>query len=396
MSPHNIRTPGLMSAGQDSIWRPHLNFIRPMRRLYASLLSLLPFLCAAQGNVGLEINSIFGQVIKHDEKFTLPLPPISTALDIAVLKQTVGTQDWEQRRHYPIWGVGATWTHYGIDSVYGQAFGVYPFLQCYIIRGKRLEWTLRAGLGIAYATRHYERAPVWDTINVAIGSHINNLSRFCTDIRYRIDEHWSMQAGLDFEHMSNGAIKQPNLGINMWGGHVGVRYWPAGDRPQRIDQERLKLRNRILVQARLGIAFNEMGNTDGPMYHTFLGSLYASKRYRSRNKVFAGLDYSYHQRIYAFLRNNEILSGEEAAHSWRSAVFAGHEWLFGHMGVLVQMGVYIKDAELKQDPYYEKLGYNYYIIRTEHGPLKELCASVLLKTHKSIAELVEFGVGVGF
>ncbi len=367
-----------------------------MRRIFIAFLLCMPLPALAQGSWGVEINGLAGKVIKHSDKFTLPVPDLSTALDVAILKQTTGTQDWEQRRHYPIWGVGVKWAHYGVDSVYGNAFGIYPFLQTYIIRGPRLEWTLRAGLGLGYATRHYERAPGWDTVNVAIGSRINNFSHLYTDVRYRINGQWSIQAGLDFSHLSNGAIKQPNLGVNMWGGHVGLRYWPDGDRPALTDRERPQLKNRILVHARLGIAFNESGNGDGPMYHTYLASAFVSKRYRSRNKVFAGIDYSYHERIYAFLRNNEILPGEEAANSWKSAVFAGHEWMFGRMAVMLQMGWYIKDAALKQDPYYEKLGYNYYIFRSEHGALKEICASVLLKTHKSIAELVEFGVGVAF
>lgn len=337
-----------------------------------------------------------GKVLKHNEKFRPPIPDLSTALDIAILKQTTGTQDWEQRRHYPVWGVGASYTRYGIDSIYGSAFGIYPFLQTYLIRGKRLEWTLRGGMGIGYVTRHYTRAPEWDTLNNAIGSAVNNFTLITTDLRYRIDRHWSIQAGLNFSHLSNGAMKQPNLGVNMYGGHIGIRYWPGGDRPELTDRERPRLRNRVLAQARLGIAFNESGTTDGPIYKTYLASAYVSRRYKSRNKVFIGLDYSYHGNIYAFQRNNEINGGTERANSWKSAVFLGHEWLFGRMGLTAQIGVYLKEAVLRTDPYYEKLGYNYYIIRAERGPLKELCLSFQLKTHKAIAELVEFGLGVGF
>ncbi len=350
----------------------------------------------AQGNLAIEANVMAGKVLKHSEKFRAPIPELSTAVDIALLKQTTGKQDWEQRRHYPIWGVGATYTHYGIDSVYGSALGVYPFLQIYLIRSRKLEWTLRGGLGIGYVTRHYSRAPDWDTLNNAIGSALNNFTLFTTDVRYRINSRWSLQAGLNFSHMSNAAIRQPNLGVNMYGAHIGVRYWPGGDRPALIERERPRLRNRVLAQARLGIAFNESGTADGPLYPTYLASAYASRRYKSRNKVFAGLDYSYHTNIYAFLRNNEINPGEERAQSWKSAVFLGHEWLFGRMGLTVQMGYYLHQAYLHTDPYYQKLGYNFYLLRSERGPLKELCLSAQLKTHKAIAELAEFGVGVGF
>jgi hypothetical protein len=347
----------------------------------------------AQNGIGIEANFVAGKIFKHTDKFNGPIPDLSTAFDLAVLKQTTGTLDWEQRRHYPIWGVGATYTNYGVDSIYGGVYGIYPLLQTYLIRGKRLQWTLRGGMGLAYVTKHYERAPNWDTLNNAIGSAINNFTTFSTDVRYRLNDNWSIQAGLNFSHCSNGDMKQPNLGINMWGGHVGLRFWPAGDKPMLIDRERPKLSNRILAQARIGIAFNEL---EGPVYQTYLASVWASKRYKSRNKVFIGLDYSYHTRIYAFQRNNEINIGQERANSWKSAVFVGHEWMFGRFAIVLQMGVYVKEAMLRLDKYYQKIGYNYYLLRTEHGPLKELCLSVMLKTHKTDAELVEYGIGLGF
>jgi hypothetical protein len=368
-----------------------------MRRFYFAFALITYTSCVfAQGNIAVEGSFMAGKVLKHSTKFRPPIPELSTAFNLSFIKQTTGTNDWEQLRHYPIWGLGLTYTHYGIDSVYGSSIGLCLFAQKYIIRGKRLEWTVSGGLGLGYATRHYERAPVWDTLNNAIGSAANNYTLMQTDIRYRINANWSIQAGLNFSHLSNGALKQPNLGVNMYGGHIGLRYWPAGDRPKLITRERPKLRNRILAQARLSMAFNESGNADGPIYPVYMASAYASMRYKSRNKVFLGIDYSYHTRIYAFQRNNEINVGNERANSWKSAVFLGHEWLFGRIGVVAQVGVYVKEAVLRLDPYYEKIGYNLYLLHTEHGALKELCVSMLLKTHQSVAELVECGIGVGF
>ncbi len=377
--------------------RPKMLFLKAMRIVLTCSMLLCSVWLRAQGNVALEANLMAGKVLKHSFRFRPPVPDLSTAVDVALVKQTIGTQAWEQRRHYPVWGVGATYTNYGIDSIYGSAFSLYPFLQTYIIRGKRLEWTLRAGLGIGYATKHYSHAPDWDTLNNVIGSAINNFTLIATDLRYRISSHWSVQAGLNFSHLSNGAIRQPNLGINMYGGHLGLRYRPAGAGQDRIVSDVPHLRNRLLVQARIGWAIDEKsGVIGGPIYPVYLASGYLSKRYKGKNKVFLGLDYSYHTRIYAFQRNNEVNVGEERAHSWKSAVFLGHEWLLGRMSFLAQVGYYVRDAVLKQDPYYEKLGYNFYLLRGERGPLKELCLSALLKTHQAAAELVEFGIGVGF
>src|SRR5690606_38868566 len=98
---------------------------------------------------------------------------------------------------------------------------------------------------------------------------------------------------------------------------------------------------------------------------------------------------------YTFMRNNEIEPGKEKANSWKGAVFVGNEFLLGRVGILFQLGAYYKRMVLKDSRLYQKLGGNLYLIQREEGVLKELSASILLKTHTTEAELVEVGIGVG-
>ncbi|XZF13164.1 acyloxyacyl hydrolase [Chitinophagaceae bacterium MMS25-I14] len=358
------------------------------------------FHAAAQQQAGagfaVESNIIAGKVLKHTQKFRAPIPDLSTAYEINFLQQTYGKKQWQQRRKYPLVGFGFTITNYGIDSIYGKCISMYPILQLPIIRGKKLEWTFRIGFGMGYVTKRYDRIPDWDTLNNAISSHVNNFSTISTDLRYHINKHLDLQLGGNFSHISNAALKQPNLGINMYGAHIGLRYFPVTSKPEKIHEELPKLKNRWLFQARLGLAFNQAGFTDGPMYPIYLASAFVSRRWHSNNKMFAGIDYSYHTNIYAFQRNNEINVGNEAANSWKSAVFVGNEFLMGRVGIVLQVGYYIKEAALRLDPYYEKIGGNLYLIQRENGPLKELCVSAFLKTHKAQAELAEMGLGFGF
>ena len=345
---------------------------------------------------GIEVNPIAGKIFKHTQKFKGPVPDLSTAFDINFLQKTDGRKAWQQRRRYLQWGVGLTYTNYGANDIYGSCFGIYPNIQLPIIRGKKLEWTFRFGLGIGYVTKRFSRYPDFDTLNNAISSRIDNFTMFATDLRYHLDDHWDLQVGGNFSHISNAAFRQPNLGINMYGVHLGVRYFPVTSNPTKIVRQLKPLSNRWLLQARVGIAMNGGGNGNGPIYPVWLTSLYTSKRYASKNKIFAGIDYSYHTRIYAFLRNNEIYPGEEKKYSWKSAIFFGHEWLLGRGAFTAQVGIYLKESYIKQDPYYEKFGYNYYLLREEKGLLKELFLSAQLKTHMTTAELAEFGLGVGF
>jgi hypothetical protein len=344
---------------------------------------------------GIESNVIMGKMIKHTSKFTGPLPDRSYAVALNLVKQTYGQKDWHQRRKYPQLGLGFLYINYNMPDVYGQVIGIYPNLQLPLIRGEKLEWTFRAGMGICYMSRPYERLPRPNTGNVVVGGHWNNLSPFSTDLRWRIDEHWDLQAGFNFSHVSNASFQQPNLGINMWGGHIGVRYFPVTSRPKKIHRNLNPLKNRWLVQARASIAFLESNPADGPLYPTYMGALYVSKRYWSKNKVYGGLDYYYHTNRYVFLKSIEAFPGEESSQSYQAAVFVGNEFLLGRVGILFQLGYYLKTTYNQEDKMYQKIGGNLYLVQREKGLFKEVYLSAILKTHKSVAELFEMGIGVG-
>jgi hypothetical protein len=345
---------------------------------------------------GIEANAIGGKVYKHEKKFTLPIPALTTGVDVNLLQHTDGRKAWQQRRKYPTFGLGIAYINYGIDSIYGHCFGLYPSITLPLISGRNLQWTLRLGDGIGYVTREYSRVDPVNTTNVAIGSHINDFAMVMTDLRYHISRHWSAQLGANITHISDASYHKPNLGINMIGAHLGATYYPVTARPGRLESELKPLRNRWLVQARLSMAFQSAYTSGGPLYPVYIASGYVSRRWISRNKVFAGLDYAYYNSIYAYLRNNGLDEGRERQNAYKTAVFAGNEFLLGRLGIVLQVGYYLQQSAQPVDPFYEKIGGHFYLVQKEHGPLKELFLSVFVKTHETVAELGEVGIGFGF
>ena len=350
----------------------------------------------AGSGLGIEANILTGKIIKHEKKFTAPIPALSNAFDLNFSSTTFGKQEWQQRRNFPVWGVGITYTGYGNNSVFGHCLGVYPDLQMRIIRWKYLEWTFRFGDGIAYVTKKYQKTNPVDTLNTAIGTNINDFAIFMTDLRVHVNEHWHLQFGGNFTHISNTDVHQPNLGVNMGGIHAGVQYFPVTCKPKPVLRELPKLKNRWLVEARLGMAWNEARAKDSVILPSYIATFYASKRWHNVNKFFMGFDYGYHTDVYAFLKNYGVEYGHEMGHSWDGAVFAGNECLVGRFGLVAQLGCYYHQTWLKFDPFYEKIGTNIYIIRQERGPLKELFVSAMLLTHEIVAQYGELGIGVGF
>lgn len=372
-----------------------LAVLRALLLLFTVHYSLITALAQPGAGFGVELNALGGKMLKHTKKIGAALPEFAGGLEVNFIQQTRGQKAWHAARGFPVVGVAVAYIDYGIDSVYGKCVSAYPNLQLRILRRKNVEWTLRGGYGFGHVTRHYDRS-LGDTLNKAIGSHLNNYTHLSTDLRYRLSPHWDVQAGLHFSHLSNASFRTPNLGLNVYGAHIGVRYFPVTSQPEQMDTARPQLRNRWAVHGRLGLAFVESGPAGGPLYPTYLASLYTSRRWRGYNRLFAGVDASYHTHVEAFLKNNEILPGDERANSWKSALFAGNEFLLGRFGIVLQVGVYLKDAYLHLTPYYQKLGAHYYVVQQERGPLKEVFLTALLKTHLASAELAEFGLGFGF
>lgn len=368
--------------------------------LLASIILLLSNATAQDKNslagFGVEANYSIGNGVVHTSKMRAGFPYTINSGILNFVQQTNGHKDWQQRRHYPLIGWAIMYTDYDRNHVYGHAVCVFPNLQIPLIGGKKVECTLTAGFGVGYLSKRYGLYPDFDTLNTAIGSHMNNCSYFATDIRYHLNKHVDLQMGMDFAHMSNAAFRQPNLGINKYGAHIGVRYFPVTSQPERIHTELPKLKNRIYIEGKFGMAAVEQSTPNGPMYPVYLGSLLASRRYAGKNKMFIGVDYSFYNNVYRFLLNNEIFPGHEKEHSWKSAVFIGNEFLIGRVGIMFQLGYYLKKNALSDYIIYEKLGGNVYIVQREKGVIKEFFPYVYLKTHSTQAELVEAGLGIGF
>jgi hypothetical protein len=345
--------------------------------------------------LGIESNIMMGKMIRHTARFSGTLPDHSYSAELNLVKQYYGQKDWQQRRHNPQVGLGLYYTNYNENDVYGQVFGIFPNIQFPLIRGKNIEWTLRLGMGVCYVTKPYEREPVSNTENVVIGGHWNNLSPFSTDLRWHVNEHWDLQTGFNFSHVSNASFQQPNLGINMWGGHIGVRYFPVSSRPEAILRKPELLKNRWMLQGRASIAFVESAPADGPLYPVYMGALYVSKRYWSKNKIYGGADIYYNTRMYSFLKSIEHFSGHEGSKSYQAAIFLGNEFLLGRIGLITQVGYYLHKMDDQKANLYEKIGGNIYLVQREKGFLKELFLSAILKTHTTTAELFEMGIGFG-
>lgn len=347
--------------------------------------------------IGFEQNIKWSNMLKHSPKFTGPVSNNVFGYEMHVLYKTYGRKEWQQRRNYPTIGLAFNYVNFGYNDIYGSAYGISPTITLNLLQLNNFEWTIRAGFGISYVTKFYHRPPHATSQNAAIGGHLNNLSPFSSDIRWQINKKWSVHAGVQFTHVSNASFHIPNLGINTWGGQLGFRYFPTTSKPNYIRRESLtKWAKPYGVQARTSIGFKEAGPYGGPIYKTTLLGLQGYKIYKSKNRLFAGAEYQFHEQVFAFHKSNLESTKKAKQEARQIAVHIGHEFLIGSFGVIGQVGYYIKDIEERNLPIYQKIGVQVYAYQNDKTFIKQAYTNILLKTHLANAEVVELGIGLSF
>lgn len=145
-----------------------------------------------------------------------------SAIDLKIGLQSDGSKLWQQLYGYPVYGVGFYTADLGNSDTLGEPSSVFLFFNAPIKRWKRFSIHYGLELGIAYDFNNYD--PVTNPANDVIGSPVNVHLSVGFWGQYMISQRWDATLGFDFTHNSNGSTRTPNMGLNMYGPTVGLRY----------------------------------------------------------------------------------------------------------------------------------------------------------------------------
>ncbi len=190
-----------------------MKYILTLAGLFLSLFS--------QGQSYLSIGADYAKVFAHTNNVYYEAPPfslgMSLALDVNTNPESISYLD----RNLPLVGVELYYLDYR-ESGLGKVIGLVPRASFQKKWTPKLTTDIRVGLGIAYATKHYDRNPWSDTVYNALGSHWNNMTDITLNLTYQFDEHSRLNIGGGLMHVSSSATSAPNYGINNF--KFGVRY----------------------------------------------------------------------------------------------------------------------------------------------------------------------------
>jgi hypothetical protein len=136
--------------------------------------------------------------------------------------QTTGKHLWEKIYNLPEVGLGFYGANLGYSSVLGNPNAFYSFIRITINRRQKFIPFYQIATGLTYNLKPYD--PVENPENLAIGSELNQYFNLSIGGRLKINQKLCIINEIGFTHFSNGAVKKPNTGLNLFGYKLGLNF----------------------------------------------------------------------------------------------------------------------------------------------------------------------------
>ena len=341
-------------------------------------------------NIMIELKAGYGFLIPHRlemEIFNAHFP----SFELSISRKTDGRNRWEYMYGYPIVGVAYWYSNLGTSPYLGDAHAIFPYINFPITPNKSTRLYFRAGIGMGYLTKHFDRIDNYK--NIAIGSSLNAAVNISFELRAKIINRIFLTGSLGLTHFSNGSIKTPNYGINIPSVNAGIVYKLSKENPYKTSNLRPELypyefdgKKFFQIQFGTGFGYKNMEAEIGGKYGVFAFYTNIMKQISFKSRVGVGFDVSYDGTDKVLFESG---NNEELENFWPLVKTGGNfawELMFSKVSLVVNIGGYFSGEYKREGGIYEKLAIWYYFNRN-------IYASITFKAHYARADYITFGLG---
>ena len=332
----------------------------------------------------------YGYIWKHRSYLDTILPNANTrGVEINIGWQTTGKKHWQQVHNYPRWGFQCMFYNLGSPKIYGYGLFVTPHIDFFLLKHPKHELYVKIGTGISFFSKYYNKEA--NPRNILVGLPISATGLFSLSYRYILTEKWSMLLAFNFNHASNGSMRQPNLGINIPAIGLGAHYTFNPERMKYSKLELPEVQKKLMFNANL--SFSSKQSASEPLndvnYMAYTLTTYMSKRLTRKSIVVAGADACLDESLNYELRNNQEYRNNKYP-IYRFTLTAGYEFVLTEKThVMLQNAFYLYDPYEIDVPVYQRYGFKFI-------PMENLYFGYFLKTHLGKADFWEFAIGGRF
>jgi len=307
--------------------------------------------------------------------------------ELTYIFRTSGNKPWQALHGYPEFGLSYMHLYLANPSEIGNLDAIYPYMNLRLNKQKRnFKMYLRLGLGIANMSKPYNR--LTNHKNNAIGSYLNGYVNIRLSSSYMLSPSWRLDSGVGLTHASNGAIKTPNLGLNMATVNLGVGYVFGNKHLEMRKDSMPKLVKKWHPSILTTFGFKELEHPLGNKYmsYTLAGNLYYSASHKT--KFGTGIEFVYSNATRKNLEHDTI-STERIKDVLKVGIKGGYSFNLDRISIPIDFGYYVYQNDRLKEHFFHRIGVRYMVT-------KHVIANVTLYTHWAKADYFEWGLGYEF
>ncbi len=329
------------------------------------------------------------RLVPHNSKFLYEPRGVGIWPQASLFWQTSGAEYWHHVYGKPRFGIQMGLMYLGQPSeILGWACSMYPYVDFGFWHRQKSSFRFIIGTGLAYTPKIYDikKNPLQNALSLTINNH----TTFKIQYERRINIHSTLNVGLSLNHMSNGGIQLPNLGLNYLGIDLVWSRTFKSQTKELPDLEKPKTWPRWNAGATQGFALREFRTPGGPKLPVYILSVDFGYQYRPYMACRIGLESEYHFVAPYFASHTELFPDIRSAwkQGFRIQVYGSHEWMIGPLSLETRAGAQLFDLPvLGSKRVFFKLSAQYFM---KIPGVKNLlwAPGVALKTHYAVAEYV--------
>ncbi len=308
---------------------------------------------AGQIQVGdIQINTHYGFILPHHKAFYAFVDGYMPAAELKVTFQNANSPLWRYVHKFPKTGGGLFFVDFKSNGVLGSAVSTYGFIKPEIIASKHFKLTYNLGAGAAYVSKIFDAEA--NPLNIAVSTHIDAFLKVGIEGEYTFNKMTFFLGG-EINHFSNGRIKKPNSGINLFSAKIGAAYILNDIKPDAdFKIPTFEKQNIFSALLRSGVfQFRTSGKT-----YPFTGiSLEYIRKISFKHGFGITFDNFYND------ANNTItvidtVFGTNKGTAYYNALTLGYNVFYGKVQVSYQFGAYLIGT-LASDAVFSRIGFRY-------------------------------------
>ena len=320
----------------------------------------------------------YGFIFAHSEEVENTKGSYPYGTEILLSWQRNDRKSWNLCNCYPRKGLLLAYYNYDNDVLGSGIVSAY-FLEPSYRLGKHIFFSFKGAAGLAYLTRPHH--PGRNPNNMSYSSAMSGYLLVGTGIWIRVHDKWWINPSLNYQHISNGGMREPNKGINWPTAGLAINYTPHPMpyfSSARSKDKYWKRRSPRWDIGLLGMPKRSVQDSGQSKRVLLLGlQLQASKQVGRINALTVGVEITGDRSLYLKLKKDST-----KASAIRAGLLGGHEFLLGKFIFSQRIGVYLFD----QTPYYDALFHCWGI---HFRVNKHIGMGLNLKAHRHMAEYID-------